>query len=97
MGTDKLHRIICSQCEDKLSQHLFSATQLAHLNDALDIQGTKVLDGKGGVSVKCYRCVEAGKRAGFKCRFCNKWLPGWQFARSQHAHAFRQSYSLPVS
>lgn len=97
MNTDKLPRIVCSQCEYELPQYLFSATQLAHLNDALDTQGTKVLHGKGDFSVKCYQCVEAGQRTEFKCRFCNEWLPGWHFARSQHAHAFQQSHSLPVS
>ncbi|KAJ5792511.1 uncharacterized protein N7503_008489 [Penicillium pulvis] len=89
-------RIICSQCEYELPQRLFSATQLAHLNDALDTQGIKALDSKGDFSVKCIKCVEAGKKVEFKCRFCNEWLPGWHFARSQHTHAFQQSHSLPV-
>ncbi|KAJ5645248.1 hypothetical protein N7507_011259 [Penicillium longicatenatum] len=89
-------QIICSRCLFELPQQCFSATQLAHLNDALDIQGTKVLHGEGDFQAKCYKCIDDSKRIEYRCRFCNEWKPVWWFARSQHTRAFQQSHSQPV-
>ncbi|KAJ6096479.1 hypothetical protein N7486_007225 [Penicillium sp. IBT 16267x] len=89
-------KIVCSGCKYELPQRDFSATQLGHLNDALDTQGPQVLGGEGDFAIKCCKCIEAAKRIEFKCRFCKEWKPEWWFARSQHAHAFRESHSLPI-